>query len=83
MKQGLTAHKADSLLENVGRQVSDVSRDVELVQRVAAQLGQLPRPRLLDVLALHAAIARTQVSHTDIHPSADCVVATWPFPAGQ
>ena len=62
MKQGVTAHKADSLLENVGRQVGDVSRAVELVQRAAGRLGQLQRPRLLDVLALHAAIAKTQVS---------------------
>ena len=61
MKQGLTAHKADSLLENVGRQVADVARDVQLVQRAAGRLGQPRPPRLLDVLALHAAIAKTQV----------------------
>ena len=62
VKQGLTAHKADSLLENVGRRVCDVARDVQLVQRAAGRLDPPHRPRLLDVLALHAAIAKTQVS---------------------
>ncbi|XP_043220427.1 E3 ubiquitin-protein ligase UBR4-like isoform X2 [Amphibalanus amphitrite] len=62
VKQGLTAHRADALLENVGRRVGDVTRDVELVRRTAGRLDPPQRPRLIDVLTLHAAIAKTQVS---------------------